>query len=191
MIRDYLSNANFHEFLVKLDLDLAEQIRIKGCLHCSGTLHRADYPRSPLGLPRSSREYYLERYSFCCDQDGCRKRVTSPSVRFFGRRRYPTFLIVLICALRFGCNEKRLRQIQQLFGLMIDRKTWQRWVIWWLEVFTTTAFWKSMTGIISIANVTTHFPRNLLEIYKGSLQERLVQVLQLLTPLTAGVLRAV
>lgn len=191
MIRDYLSNTSFHQLLEKLDSDLAEQIRIKGCPHCGSTLHRADYPRSPLGLPKSSREYYIERYSFCCAQDGCRKRVTPPSVRFLGCRRYPTFLIVLISALTFGATEKRCKRLQQLFGFMLNTKTWQRWITWWREVFMTTGFWKSMNGIIPVTNVTGSFPRALLKIHTGQLKERLVWVLQFLTPLTAGVLQAV
>jgi hypothetical protein len=68
-------------FLLSVDKDLAECARRDGC-SCGGRLHCADYPRAPrCGLDQLSDECRY-RFSFCCDRDGCRKRVTPPSVRF-------------------------------------------------------------------------------------------------------------
>ena len=42
------------------------------------------------------------RLSFCCDRDGCRKRVTPPSVRFLGRKVFLAVAVILISAITKG-----------------------------------------------------------------------------------------
>jgi hypothetical protein len=45
--------------LEKVDADLLEAERVKGCRHCSGKLHRADYRRKPRGMkfwPKDPKE---------------------------------------------------------------------------------------------------------------------------------------
>lgn len=71
-------------------------------------MHRADYDRKPRGGP----EHWSERHSFCCDQDGCRRRHTPPSVRFLGRKVYVGFVVVLKTALHQGLNAARLAQLR-------------------------------------------------------------------------------
>jgi hypothetical protein len=83
MSHKLLLDSTFHRLLLAIDRELAETTRQKGC-PCGGVLHLSNYPRSPLGLPAQFRPDYDMRFSFCCD--ACRKRITSPSVRFFGRR---------------------------------------------------------------------------------------------------------
>ena len=191
MLSMFLSNANFHQFLQKIDHDLAEQIRAGGSQICGGALHRSNYPRTPLGLTKPFREYYEERESFCCDQEGCRKRATAPSVRFFGRYRFIAPVLILIAALKNGPTDKRCKKIQDLFGIKVSKKTWQRWVHWWRDIFKMTGFWKSQTGLLPAGESKAHCPRALLERQQGCLKERLVRVLQFLAPMTAGAFRAV
>jgi hypothetical protein len=76
--------ASFWPFLLTIDQDLAETTRRHGC-PCGGRLHRSNYPRKPRGDCDTLSDTYNTRFSFCCDRDGCRKRSTAPSVRFFGR----------------------------------------------------------------------------------------------------------
>lgn len=142
-------------------------------------------------MAKDLREYYLERDSFCCGEDGCRKRVTTPSVRFFGYHRYAAPLVILITALKCGATKKRCEQIERLLGVLINRRTWRRWFQWWRNRFVETNFWKRMVGLIATANFKGHFPRCLLDSYSGSFQERLILTLQFLAPLTAGAERAV
>ena len=78
-----LADQQLHQLLEKVDWDLAEQAHQQGCLFCRGKLHRADYDRKPRGGPE-----WDYRYSFCCAQEGCRRRRTPESVRFMGRRVY-------------------------------------------------------------------------------------------------------
>ena len=82
-----LATARFWSFLLAVDQDLAEETRKKAC-PCGGRLHSANYPRKPRGTPVQLPERECLRLSFCCDRDGCRKRVTPPSVRFLGPKVY-------------------------------------------------------------------------------------------------------
>ena len=74
----HLTNKKLMELLAKIDRDFAEAARGKGCLHpdCGGKLHRSDYERKPRGGPG-----WALRDSFCCAEDGCRKRMTPASVQ--------------------------------------------------------------------------------------------------------------
>lgn len=189
MSHNFLFHSSFHMLLNIIDSNIAEQARIQGCHYCGGKLYRADYPRSPLGVPVEHRKHYEERYSFCCCQ--CHKRTTTPSVRFFGRYWYPAPLLILISALKHRATDKLCARLNRLFGITINKKTWKRWRRWWQETFSTTDFWKSNAGIIPIAQLQGSFPRTLLVSYSGTLKHRLVSFLEFLAPMTAGDLRAV
>jgi len=78
--------------------------------------------------------------SFCCDRDGCRKRVTPPSVRFLGPKVYLGVVVILISALRQGPSPRRVRELSARFGA--DRRTVARWQVFWRERFPQTPFWK-------------------------------------------------
>jgi len=80
-----LQNPNFLQLLLQIDIELAAQSQAGGC-HCGGVLHCANYPRKPRCCLGEARADYESRFSFCCSQ--CRKRTTSMSVRFLGRRVY-------------------------------------------------------------------------------------------------------
>jgi hypothetical protein len=74
---------------LSIDKDLAERIRQKGC-SCGGRLHCANYRRAPQGGPDHLPEEYRSRFSFCCDRDGCRKRMTPASRSHNSPRALPT-----------------------------------------------------------------------------------------------------
>jgi hypothetical protein len=131
--------ASFWSFLFTIDQDLAETARKQGC-PCGGGLHGANYPRKPRGLSIELPETQRLRLSFCCDRDGCRKRLTPPSVRFLGPKVYLGAIVVLISAMRQGPSPRRVRELAQLFGA--DRRTIARWLVFWRDHFPQTPFWK-------------------------------------------------
>ena len=100
MLHNCLANANFnyHQQLLAIDVDSANQTKKTGCRHCSATLHQANYPRIAFGLSAVIAHLYHTRFSFCCSR--CRRRTTPPSVRFLGRRRYAATIFILLCASR-------------------------------------------------------------------------------------------
>lgn len=190
MSHNYLSNANFHALLTTIDQDIANDIRLKGCLNCGNKLHQSDYPRSPVGLPAEHREHYDERISFCCAT--CRKRTTPPSVRFFGRRWYPAPLLMLISVLMVGINDRRLASVKRHFGITVSESTWKRWRRWWRESFVQTKFWqREKSSVVLTMDTNKLIPRALLNLLEGNLAEKMHRLLQFLSPLTGGALRAV
>ena len=87
MCHALLRDATLYDVLLKVDRDLAAEAKAARC-SCGGTLHSARYPRKPRGGPDPLDPEYGHRLSFCCAVDGCRQRVTPPSVRYLGRRVY-------------------------------------------------------------------------------------------------------
>ena len=189
MYHNLLINPSFHALLRAIDDDLAKIARKESCSDCAGALHQANYSRSPLGLPASCREYYETRRSFCCGQ--CRKRFTTPSVRFFGRRRFPAPIIIMISFLKRSITVLTLNQVRRYFGVTVSKRTWKRWRRWWRDCFITTKFWKQAKGLFPIQCLNDLYPGSFLLAYSGSFKDKLVAVLQFLAPLTAGTYHAV
>src|SRR5271157_468142 len=139
MYHDLPHTARFWLFLFAVDQDLAEAARKKAC-PCGGCLHRSNYPRKPRGTSVQLPQPQCLRLSFCCNRDGCRKRVTPQSVRFLGPKVYLGVIVILISAMRQGPSPRRVRELSQRFGA--DRRTIARWQVFWRERFAQTPFWK-------------------------------------------------
>jgi hypothetical protein len=139
MYHDLPRDATFWSFLFEIDKDLAETTRKQGC-PCGGRLHRANYPRQPRGDADQIPQPQRIRLSFCCDRDGCRKRVTPPSVRFLGPKVYLAAVVILISAMRQGPTPRQVRDLFKLCGA--DRRTIARWQVFWRDHFPRTPFWK-------------------------------------------------
>jgi hypothetical protein len=183
MYHDLFRDASFWLFLFSIDQDLAENARKKAC-PCGGRLHRANYPRKPRGGPDDLPEQYRYRLSFCCDCDGCRKRVTPPSVRFLGRKVYLGAVVVLVAAMRQGPTPRRVRELSRLFDA--DRRTISRWQVFWREHFPQTPFWKVARGRLVPAVKIVVLPRWLLEAFlRGNDDQRdWGRLLRFLSPIT-------
>ena len=159
---NYFAVGRFWSFLLSIDKDLAECTRQKGC-SCGGRLHCANYPRAPRGGPGDLPEEYNLRFSFCCDRDGCRKRVTPPSVRFLGRKVYLGAVVILISAMRQGPTPRRVRELSKLFG--VDAATIARWQAFWRDNVSRTPFWKVARGrLVPVVEITA-LPLSLLEAF--------------------------
>jgi hypothetical protein len=99
---EIFSNASFPDALLALDRELAAEAKARGCPRCHGVLDVADYWRKPRGGPFALDDAYSRRLSLCCRRDGCRLRVTPPSVRFLGRRVYVSVVVLLCGVLQQG-----------------------------------------------------------------------------------------
>lgn len=190
MSHKFYLNSSFHLLLIQIDQELAKETQLKGCLKCQGVLDVANYSRSPFGLPIDLRQYYEERLSFCCR--ACRKRVTPPSVRFFGRIWYVFIVHLLFNMLSLGITEKRLEQIKRHLGIAVSESTWKRWRRWWRGHFVETAFWQQMKGRVKLSLESAKtIPRMLFKQFKPPLEKRFLGLLKFLSPLTGGNLRAI
>jgi hypothetical protein len=161
-------------------MDRRALVRQGGCQHCAGTLHRADYKRKPRSGAKKVEELY--RDSFCCDQDGCRKRHTPPSVRFLGRRVYWGVVVVLVAAAHHGLTAQRMRVLREALG--IDRRTLERWRQWWLETFVQSSFWKIARARFMPLLCEQSLPLSLGQAFQLDRPGGLIQLLRFLSPLT-------
>lgn len=178
-----LANPLLHQYLGKIDTELAEIVRQGGCLHCLvGVLHSAKYKRKPRGGQKECLEE--RRHSFCCDQEGCRKRHTPPSVRFLGRRVYWGVIVVLVSAAHHGITPERMRILREALG--IDRRTLERWRQWWLESFVQSPFWKVARARFMPRLCEKSLPLCLAQAFQTGRPGQLLQLLKFLSPITTG-----
>jgi hypothetical protein len=184
-----LADTKFHEQLLAFDRDLAASARAARCWRCGGALHSGSYARKPRGGPAGLvagqlGRAYAERFSFCCAVDGCRKRVTPPSLRFLGRRVYLATVVTLISALMLGTTPARLARLSVVPGL--DRRTLARWRAWWRPTFTDTPFAAAARAAVMPPVDIAALPVSLLDRFAGDVREQLIALLRFLGPLTGG-----
>lgn len=184
MYATLLADTRFHELLLAIDRDLADNCRTEGCALCGGRLHSARYPRKPRGRPcRLGPEHDL-RFSFCCAIDGCRSRETPASVRFLGRRIYGGVIVVLIAILRHGVTEARMERLSEVVS--VDRRTVERWRGWWRDRFTATSYWQIARARFMPPVEHDSLPASLIERFTGEDIEPLVALLRFIGPITGG-----
>jgi hypothetical protein len=165
MYHDLPRGGEFWSFLFEIDQDLAETAHKDGCA-CGGRLDKANYPRKPRGGPDSLPKSYQLRLSFCCSRDGCRKRLTPPSVRFLGRKVYLSVIILIISAMRQGPTPRRVRALSERFGA--DRRTIARWQVLWREHVPQTPFWKAARARLEPVIKIVTLPYSLLDAFLHS-----------------------
>ena len=112
-------NRDFFQKLRQLDFDLFTAAKGKSCNLCGGRLDTSHFPRKL----RDAIDQEERRFSLCCRNEGCRKRVTPPSLRFFGRKVYSAWAVILV--LDF-CEALGLDR-------MISRQTLARYRQFWQE----------------------------------------------------------
>jgi hypothetical protein len=184
LYRSLLSDTRFHDLLLDFDRALAEEARSAGCRKCRGVLHSARYWRKPRGRLCCVGPDHDQRFSFCCAKDGCRSRTTPPSLRFLGRKVYLATIVVLVSMMRLGVTEGRLERLNEIFD--VDRRTVLRWLQWWRNAFTATAFWRNARAAFSPPVEQDRLPVTLFERFRGEAAERLIALLRFVTPITGG-----
>lgn len=129
------------------------------------------------------RGEYSSRLSFCCAV--CRKRATSLSVRFLGRRVYLGLAVVLASASRtgFGPTPTSVRVAAELG---VARQTLQRWQAWWIEQFPLTPLWRAACARFMPPVPEELLPGELLVRFAGEAPEALMRLLVWLSSLTVS-----
>jgi len=177
-----LLSVMFSQSLFDLDEAISFDVQNKGC-PCCGNLHQSNYPRKALGILEKAAELFEFRFSFCCDQEGCRKRRTPPSVRFLGRRRFSFVLVLLASVLTNGVNLRRKAQLQNL--VPVSEATLRRWRNWWQKKLIVTPFWRKLCSRFASPIVPSQLPGELLNRIPFDDPEKLViSLLSLLSPLS-------
>lgn len=173
-----LQNPKFFSLLLQIDIDEAALVQSLNC-PCGAALHNADYPRKPRGCPPEVRPDFETRFSFCCSQ--CRKRTTSMSVRFLGRRVYLGLIVVLMSVRRTTLSASALQTMQTLG---VPERTISRWRHWWLELFPATTLWQASCARFIPPVQTMNLPASLIERFTGAPADSALHLLAFLTPLT-------
>lgn len=185
MYQTILRDSSFFALLLQLDQDLAAEAQTAGCV-CGGALHRAHYPRKPRGGPDGLGAEHSLRLSFCCSVEGCRRRVTPPSLRFLGRKVFFGVWVLLLPVLRDGPTRERLRRLEEVFG--VSRRTLLRWRRFWREAVPVSRFWEASRGRFAVPLSTQRLPGSLLEAFTAAADPngRVVAVLRFILPLSCG-----
>ena len=179
MCHALLQAPKFFLLLFQIDQDEAAKTHAGHCQWCGGVLHRANYPRKPRGCPIEVRADYESRFSFCCKT--CRRRTTSMSVRFLGRRVYLA-LIVVLASVR---HDKPTPAVARASALLnVPALTLQRWRQWWAQQFPLTPLWQAACARFMPPVPTELFPASLLERFIGDAEEALMRLLVFLTPIS-------
>jgi hypothetical protein len=188
---NFLSDPTFYRFLFQVDQDIAAEIQAQGC-SCGGVLHSARYPRKPRGVRLALDDSYNARLSFCCAEDGCRRRTTPPSVRFLGRKVYLGVLVLLLTSMQHGLSPRRRQAL--IDTLDVSPQTLWRWRRWWQETFPATRCWRAEQGLFMPPIAPDQLPDGLLDrLMSGELRIGACHVLRLVAPTTttswSGLLR--
>ena len=176
-----LRDSTFFAILTTIDHDLAERVRAAGCVWCGGRLHSARYPRKPRGGPTGLGREYEWRLSFCCARDGCRRRMTPPSVRYLGRRVYLGVVVVLVSAMTHGLSVRRVAELHAHLG--VGLRTLRRWRRWWHESFVESRLWRGARGRFIPPVDEGRLPASLLERF-GAEASAVLRALDFLAPIT-------
>ena len=173
-----LQTPKFLRLLLQIDHDIAAQMHAAGC-SCGGVLHRANYPRKPRACHKEVRADFDSRLSFCCNL--CRKRSTSASVRFLGRRVYLGLVVVLAPQRRTTLSAVA---VQVIDALAIPERTIARWRHWCLQLFCLTPLWQAACARFMPPVQTTNLPASLIERFSGGAAEVAMRLLAFLRPLS-------
>lgn len=168
MYQELLSDTRLFELLFRIDEDAAERVRGQGC-PCGGVLHSAVYPRKPRGGPPELAPEWCRRASFCCSQDGCRRRSTPPSVRFLGRKVFFGVVVLLVPILREGLTPARFRRLEEQLG--VSRRTVLRWRRFWQEIFPASRQWSRVLAELVPVD-RSRLPGSLLAAFTGAAEGR-------------------
>ena len=163
MLPELLQTTNLFHLLHRIDIDLAEQQQKAGCPFCGGVLHHSNYQRKPRGGPALPDDLY-KRLSFCCGNEKCRRRSLPASTLFMDRRVYFRVVILIVTTLSQNKPQKYSKNmLSRMLGA--DRKSINRWLAYFHDIFPQSKVWKAIRGRLSSAVPSLHQPGSLVEYY--------------------------
>jgi len=183
MFDEVVLESEFFDGLRRMDAEIAEHVRRGRCPRCGGALHRGDYGRKPRGgTLAAAGEEQTRRFSFCCSQEGCRRRATPPSLRFLGRRVYVEAVVVVASIVAMA--KTRPREVRQSTG--VPARTVWRWRAWWSGAFAATAVLAELRARFVGGLPASLLPIVIVEKIEGCPSTRLEVVARWLAPLTTA-----
>jgi hypothetical protein len=185
MWHEVVLGREFFARLLAIDAAVASRTQAAGCGYCEGPLCVGHYERKPRGglvAMAGEEDLFTLRFSYCCGREGCRRRVTPPSVRFLGRKVYVEGAVLIACAV--AAVDDRARAIRAATG--VAARTVRRWHAWWRTVFASSALWVEVRSRAPTLEIAT-LPGGMLSLFEGATaEEKLVRAMQFLGPLTSA-----
>ena len=129
-----------------------------------------------------ARDAYATRASFCCREEGCRRRATPPSLRFLGRKVYVSVLVVVASVVGRSIHLVGRGRRREVEGVPV--RTVRRWLDWWSITFALSVFWKEAKGLLSPAVDEASLPGSLLARLGAPSAATLTRLLRLIAPVT-------
>ena len=182
MLPDLLQTTNLFHLLHHIDIDLADQQQKAGCPYCGSSLHYSNYLRQPRGGPELP-EKYSTRFSLCCSREDCRRRTLPKSTLFMDRRVYFRVVILIVTTLSQRAPQKYSKNMLARM-LDADRRTINRWLMYFREIFPASGVWKTVRGFVSPTVTNFGLPGSLVEYYLGkdkSAENAIINCLKLIT----------
>ncbi len=184
----FATHGEVRALLKRVDIDLAQLCRARGCVPCGARLDVANYPRRVRDMvvdEHCGTKFNVVvddvRFSFCCAV--CRKRSTPPSVRFPGRKHFHATAFLIVSAVSGRLTGELLAQLEDLFD--VSERTVRRWRRWWRKQFAASAFWRQEKGRLRApAPADGELPLGLVERFAHMAGELMAAVLRFLSPLT-------
>jgi hypothetical protein len=169
------TDSAFFQCLCELDLALVVRLKARRCPCCGGPLDTANFPRKPRGL----WEGPALRFSLCCRQEGCRHRLTPPSLRFLGRKVYVGWVVIM------GVD------FHNDIGLSspLCHRTLSRWKSFWRENLADISpfmRWVRAHGLLPPSFMPTESPRGILGAIGFPGESSWIPALKLFTQYPAG-----
>ncbi len=186
MWHGFLPDVKFFLALVEFDEAIARQTRATGC-PCGGKLHRADYPRKPRGIVAEAERVFCRRISFCCNREGCRKRMTPLSIRFIARTVYVFAIVMLAAATLFQKRtvEKASRAATTTARAFdVPRRTLRRWLAFFVSILPSLSGFIAERSRFMPPLDETRLPLSLLERFSGDPPDQLVAALRFVATIT-------
>jgi hypothetical protein len=163
MLPELLQTTNLFKLLHRIDIDLADQQQKAGCPFCGSSLHHSNYQRQPRGGPILPESLYT-RLSFCCSKENCRRRTLPQSTLFMDRRVYFRVVILLVTTLNQSKPQEYSKNMLSTM-LAANRKTINRWIAYFREIFPESQIWKTVRGFISPSVTNLELPGSLVKYY--------------------------
>ncbi len=183
MLPELLKKKSFFFHLYKIDKQIAEQYRAMPCPFCGDRLYFANYFRKPRGEPDGFPKEYFKRFSLCCGNQDCRRRVIPPSCRFMGRKIYWFPVIISVVSdIQGSILETGKFDTSGYFD--ISRNTLTKWLNFFKNIFPLSAQWQSIRGQVSANVKNNELPASLLNHFlnaKSSIKDGLSACLKFLS----------
>jgi hypothetical protein len=181
MLSELLKKKSLFHRLYTIDKQSAKKYKEMPCPHCSGPLHFANYPRKPRGEPDGIPEEYFIRFSLCCGQEGCRRRVIPPSCRFMDRKVY-WHIVILIIISEYQNKEINIFKLSKMFA--VSRNTITRWIVFFQDTFSSSPQWQRIRGQVAASIKNNELPASLINhflSFKSCAKDALVSCLKFLS----------